>query len=970
VPTMIVRPVSTVWTRLLSFVLSLAVVLFTVAPALATSIQTDLWVYQYGDTVNVSGDGFGATEAVEIVTTDPYGGEVDRGTAQSDDAGYFNYSFVLLSDVPGIYDVVATGSVSALSASTQFDPPPGAPGNVRFTDRRWAVGGDLLLEWSNVSGADCYYIYRARTPPAGSSLPASPVAGTSCTTVPSGVLAIVAAPATSFTDSNVDQGHQYTYAVTSVRTTSNNSNNNGESTSFSNIVATASLATAPATASFGNVALGASAGQLFTVTNNGPDQVTFRSIIKSGTDPASFAVSGVPAANTTYATGASFTFTVTFAPLVLGARSATIEINASETNQGNQNFFNVRLVPVSGVGVSADSTAPTGSVNIQNGAAATNLTGVNLRLQATDAVGVTGYRIANGSDCSAASYVSVASTTSLDLNPGPSLTLSAGDGVKTVCAQFRDAAGNESATATDTIVLDQAAPLITATAKKADLTTYVAGTWTNQSVTVSFSCSDGSGSGLLTNTTASDGGTLSADTSTGSFTSLGSHCVDNAGNPATTSVFGPIMIDKTAPVISYDGQTPAANDNVWNNSAVTLDWSCSDALSGAVSASDSHTLSGEGANQSSTGDCYDLAGNHNSDLQSGINIDLTAPVIAFVSRVPVANPFGWANADVLVTWSCNDPLSGVVNATVTWLVTTQGLNQSSTGDCYDLAGNYNSNIQSGLSIDKVAPGIGYSGQIPAANSYGWNRTSVVLSWNCSDALSGVVSASDSHTVSSEGAGQSATGDCYDKAGNHNSQSHSGINIDLTAPDAPAWSGGPADGGTYYFGFIPAAPTCSSADALSGLVDCVVTGWSSAIGSHTMTATATDKAGNTTSVTRTYSVNTWSLYGFYQPVDMNGTYNVVKGGSTVPLKFEIFAGSTELTLASYVASFIQTKVQCDGSLPTDEIELVTTGGTSLRYDSTGGQFIQNWQTPKSPGQCYRVTVVTQDASTLIAFFKLK
>ena len=72
-PTLIVRPVSTVWTRLLSFVLSLAVVLFAVAPALATSIQTDLWVYQYGDTVSVSGDGFGATEAVEIVTTDPSG---------------------------------------------------------------------------------------------------------------------------------------------------------------------------------------------------------------------------------------------------------------------------------------------------------------------------------------------------------------------------------------------------------------------------------------------------------------------------------------------------------------------------------------------------------------------------------------------------------------------------------------------------------------------------------------------------------------------------------------------------------------------------------------------------------------------------------------------------------------------------------------------------------------------------------
>jgi hypothetical protein len=119
---MIVRPVSTVWTRLLSFVLSLAVMAFAVAPALATTIQTDLWVYAQGDTVNVSGDGFGASEDVEIITTDPYGVVVDDGIVASDLYGYIAYSFVLNSDVPGIYDVVATGLSSGLSASTQFDP--------------------------------------------------------------------------------------------------------------------------------------------------------------------------------------------------------------------------------------------------------------------------------------------------------------------------------------------------------------------------------------------------------------------------------------------------------------------------------------------------------------------------------------------------------------------------------------------------------------------------------------------------------------------------------------------------------------------------------------------------------------------------------------------------------------------------------------------------------------------------------
>ena len=58
------------------------------------------------------------------------------------------------------------------------------------------------------------------------------------------------------------------------------------------------------------------------------------------------------------------------------------------------------------------------------------------------------------------------------------------------------------------------------------------------------------------------------------------------------------------------------------------------------------------------------------------------------------------------------------------------------------------------------------------------------------------------------------------------------------------------------------------------------------------------------------------------------------------------------------------------MPTDDIELVTTGGTNLRYDSAAGQFIQNWQTPKKPGTCYTVTMTTDDGSKISANFILK
>jgi hypothetical protein len=116
----------------------------------------------------------------------------------------------------------------------------------------------------------------------------------------------------------------------------------------------------------------------------------------------------------------------------------------------------------------------------------------------------------------------------------------------------------------------------------------------------------------------------------------------------------------------------------------------------------------------------------------------------------------------------------------------------------------------------------------------------------------------------------------------------------------------------------------------------------------------------------------TLKGFYQPVDL-GTLNLVKGGSTVPLKFEVFAGQTELTDMAVVDTFKVGAVNCQtlSGSPTDDIEQYSTGATALRYDTKSGQFIQNWQTPKGKaGTCYQVKLTTDDGSSLVASFKLK
>jgi hypothetical protein len=185
--------------------------------------------------------------------------------------------------------------------------------------------------------------------------------------------------------------------------------------------------------------------------------------------------------------------------------------------------------------------------------------------------------------------------------------------------------------------------------------------------------------------------------------------------------------------------------------------------------------------------------------------------------------------------------------------------------------------------------------------------------------------------------------------------------------------GPANGSEHYFGSVPDEPTCNASDALSELAGpCSVSGYGTTVGSHTVTATATDNAGNEATASSTYKVLAWDFRGFYQPVDMGGVHNTIKGGSTVPIKFELFAGSTELTdTANVVQPLKYQKISCTTGVPTeDAIETVATGGTSLRYDTTGGQFIYNWKTPTGAGTCYNVTISSIDGSPKTALFKLK
>lgn len=103
----------------------------------------------------------------------------------------------------------------------------------------------------------------------------------------------------------------------------------------------------------------------------------------------------------------------------------------------------------------ADTTAPTGSISINSGASATNTRTVTLTLTATDNSGsVAQMRFSdNGSTYSTAEAYATTKSWMLPTSDGP----------KTVYVQFKDAAGNWSAAATDSIVLDTTPPSLSFT---------------------------------------------------------------------------------------------------------------------------------------------------------------------------------------------------------------------------------------------------------------------------------------------------------------------------------------------------------------------------------------------------------------------------------------------------------------------------------------------------------------------------
>jgi hypothetical protein len=362
--------------------------------------------------------------------------------------------------------------------------------------------------------------------------------------------------------------------------------------------------------------------------------------------------------------------------------------------------------------------------------------------------------------------------------PANSTISGEGTGLTASAAVSDRAANTRTSTSSPPVNIDHTAPVTTVSALPP---------WSNTDVTVTLTASDAL-SGVASTIWSLDGGATQTGTSV-PVTTEGDHTltfssVDVAGNAEATQTVH-VRIDKTSPTIGHT-QSPSANVNGWNNTTVTVTFTCSDALSGVATCTTPQTITTEGHNQPVTGTALDNAGNTATDPAT-VSIDKTKPTISAArDRAPNAN--NWYDGDVIVTYTCSDALSGVATCSAPQTFG-EGAGQSATGSVTDAADNSESVTDAPINVDKTAPTI-TGAPTTSPNADGWYSGDVTIHWTCSDALSGIAGSCPADSViTGSGAALTASASVSDKAGNSTLATSAQVQIDRLAPvttsDAPA-----------------------------------------------------------------------------------------------------------------------------------------------------------------------------------------
>lgn len=140
-----------------------------------------------------------------------------------------------------------------------------------------------------------------------------------------------------------------------------------------------------------------------------------------------------------------------------------------------------------------------------------------------------------------------------------------------------------------------------------------------------------------------------------------------------------------------------------------------------------------------------------------------------------------------------------------------------------------------------------------------------------------------------------------------------------------------------------------------------------VGTTTVTATATDAAGNHSSCSFHVTV-LYDFTGFFSPVANPPTLNTVNAGKAVPVKFSL-SGNKGLSIFA-AGNPYSVPLNCNTGDPgVDVTETLNAGGSSLNY--TVDQYNYVWKTENSwVGTCRQLVLTLNDGSVHTANFKFK